>query len=72
MMPQKRYRPQEIIAKLRKADVLLGERERSRTSFPFVRSTDTNRHEDYRAPLECERMPWEQAHLAGVSDAPSR
>jgi len=24
-MPQKRYRPEEIIAKLRKADVLLGE-----------------------------------------------
>ena len=24
-MPQKRYRPQEIIAKLRQADVLLGE-----------------------------------------------
>lgn len=32
----------------------------------------TNSHKDYRAPLECERMPLEQAHPAGAPDAPSR
>jgi hypothetical protein len=37
-MPQKRYRPEEIIAKLRQADVLLGEGQRRsrRSSRPWA------------------------------------
>jgi hypothetical protein len=47
----------------------IAERDRSRTSFPFTLTTGTSSHEDYRVPMECERMPCEQAHPAG---APAR
>jgi hypothetical protein len=65
-MPQKRYRPEEIIAKLRQADVLLGEGRKVPEAVKALGITEVTY---YRWRKEYGGLPWPRYGVSRTSSA---